>query len=136
MSDTGTSAIKQQAEQFFTTLSTGDLEALRPWFDAESRWVVCAADVPGEEGAQGQGIVDDFLGPVRGLFEPGDPKVHVLAMVAEGDRVVVEGEGRGMLANGREYHNRYTYWLTFDGPILRELREYMDTAYIQKVLAD
>jgi ketosteroid isomerase-like protein len=49
------------------------------------------------------------------------------AVTAEGDRVAVECETRGVLPDGRVYTNAYHYLFTFrDGKVLR-VKEYLDT---------
>ena len=40
-------------------------------------------------------VIDKFLKPVRGMFEPGDPKVHVRRMFGSGDLVAAETEAIG-----------------------------------------
>ncbi len=59
----------------------------------------------------GRAIIDEFLTPVRGLFEPGNPKVEVKRVVAEGSSVVVEAEGHGRFLNGSPYDNVYCFVL-------------------------
>lgn len=54
-------------------------------------------------------------------------KVKFGAITAEDDRVAIEAETYGELADGRIYTNVYHYLLTFrDGRILR-VKEYLDT---------
>lgn len=33
----------------------------------------------------GDAVIDDFLTPVRGMFAPGDPKIHVKHTFSDGD---------------------------------------------------
>ena len=50
---------------------------------------------------RGRSIIDDFLQPVReGLFAPGDPKIEIIRLIAEGNVVAAETIGRGALLNG------------------------------------
>jgi ketosteroid isomerase-like protein len=57
----------------------------------------------------------------------GGVKVTFGALTAEGDRVAVEAQTRGVLPNGRIYTNVYHYLFIFrDGKILR-VKEYLDT---------
>ena len=57
----------------------------------------------------------------------GGARVTFGAITAEGDRVAVEAETRGVTPDGRAYSNAYHYLFTFrDGKILR-VKEYMDT---------
>ena len=116
---------------FFATLSSGDLECLREFFDDESTWDICATGIPGAGTHTGrEGIVDGFLRPVRGLFESGEPKVEITNLVADGNLVAVEATGRGRFLDGREYDNRYAYWIEVDGGTIRTIKEYMDSSYV------
>jgi len=116
---------------FFETLSSGDLARLREFFDADSTWEIVATGIPGAGTHTGpEGIVDGFLAPVRGLFEPGDPKVDVEQVLADGDRAAVEASGRGRFRDGRVYDNRYAYWIVVDGRRIRSIKEYMDSSYV------
>ena len=79
--------------EFFATLSTGDLEALRPLIHREGSWEVMATTVPGAGLTEGgDAVIDDFLKPVRGLFAPGDPKIEVKRTFSAGDLVCAETE--------------------------------------------
>jgi uncharacterized protein len=135
MSDTTTAAIKQQAESFFATLSTGDLEALRQLLHHDGSWEVMSRFVPGAGLTQGgDAVIDEFLAPVRGLFAAGDPKVTVQRMFSAGDLVCAETEAKGKLASGKDYDNRYAWVIEIREGKVCHLREYMDTAYIQSLL--
>ena len=87
---------EELVREFFATLSTGDLEALRPLIHADGSWEVMSTLVPGAGLTEGgNAVIDDFLRPVRGMFEPGDPKVHVKRLFAAGDLVCAETEAIG-----------------------------------------
>ena len=117
--------------EFFHTLSSGDLEALRPLPHPDASWEATGKSIPGAGITRGRDrIVDEFLTPVRGLFEPGDPKVVVLRLFSKGEWVAAETEGVGMLASGKEYHNRYAWIIEIKNDQVFALREYMDTHYI------
>lgn len=114
---------------FFSVLSDGDLEALRHLLHPDARWEVMRA-VPGERLTVGRdAIIDEFLTPVRGRFTPGDPKVTVVTLFASGDRVAAETRADGTMLDGTEYHNRYAWIVELDGDLVRDVHEYMDSAY-------
>jgi ketosteroid isomerase-like protein len=117
--------------EFFRALSTGELETVRPLLHEEATWTVQVKDVPGAGVHRGRkGIIDDFLAPVRGLFEPGDPKVEIDNIVSKGSLVAVETRGIGQLKNGKRYHNLYSWWVEVRDGKVYALREYMDSHYI------
>ena len=116
-------------QAFFSALSDGDLEAVRMMLHPNATWEVMRA-VPGERLSVGRdAIVDGFVAPVRGRFVPGDPKVTVRTVFASGDNVAAETQADGTMLDGSEYHNRYAWVIELDGPQVRAVREYMDTAY-------
>lgn len=118
---------------FFETLSSGDLDRVAEFFDERTTWSMAwvTNDLPGAGTHVGvTGIIGEFLGPVRGMFEPGDPKVELTNVVAQGPWVAVEARGKGRFRNGTPYDNLYTFFLEIDGEKIRTIREYMDSYYV------
>lgn len=130
MSVTAKNANEQLALDFFAALSTGDLENLRPFLDENSVWEPMVKDIPGAGVYKGNQIIDDFLGPVRGMFAPGDPKVHPQNIFSDGDFVAVESYSDGKLQDGRIYNNRYCWVFRMNGNKIGYLHEYMDSHYV------
>jgi len=127
---------KDVVRRFFETLGTGDFAAIGGFFTDDSVWQVndVARGLPAQRGRKA--IIDDFLQPIReGLFEPGDPKVEIRSMIAEGNRVAVETTARGTLLNGNHYENEYVFIIEIDGDTVRHLREYMDSDYAHSISA-
>ena len=121
--------------EFFATLSTGDLEALRALLHPAGSWEVMGLTIPGAGRTEGRdAVIDEFLAPVRRLFADGDPKVHVKRVFSRGDLVAAETEGVGTLRNGNDYHNRYAWIIEIKDDQVCHLREYLDTAYIMSVV--
>jgi ketosteroid isomerase-like protein len=115
--------------RFFAVLSDGELDVLRHLLHPDATWEVMRA-VPGERFCAGRdAIVDEFLGPVRGRFEPGDPKITVRTVFAADVLVAAETQADGTMLDGSGYHNRYAWMIELDGDLVRHVREYMDTAY-------
>ena len=126
-------ANEQLVLDFFVALSSGDLEALRPFLTERSVWQPMVRDIPGAGEYTGNQIIDDFLAPVRGMFRPGDPKVFVKALLSDGDMVAVESRSLGRLPDGRDYRNDYAWIFRLrDGKIAR-LHEYMDSHYVARL---
>ena len=128
---------EQLAREFFDKLSTGDLELVRPCFHEQAKWIVRAKGIPGAGVHSGRDyIIDEFLAPVRGLFEDGDPKVYVDRVFGKGDLVAIQSKSLGKMRNGKTYENYYAWILQFrDGKII-ELSEYMDTYYVSTLVDD
>ena len=116
---------------FFETLSTGNLDRLRPLLHEQATWTVMATGIPGAGEKKGhKAILDEFLGPVRGLFVDGDPKVHVERLISKGPVVAAEARGVGHFKNGKEYLNRYAFFIEIKDDKVIALQEYMDSYYV------
>ncbi len=59
--------------------------------------------------------------------------MRVKQTTAEGDRVSVEAESYGELANGRVYQQEYHVLMTIRAGKIAAAREYMDTAHVNAV---
>jgi uncharacterized protein len=120
--------------RFFATLSNGELEALRPMLHPNASWEVMRA-VDGERLTVGRdAIIDDFLTPVRGRFESGDPKIEVTRVFATRNTVAAETVATGQLRNGHHYRNRYAWIIEMNDGLVGHVSEYMDTAYVRSVV--
>ncbi len=89
-------ADEQLVLDFFEVLSSGDLEKLRGFYHEASVWEPKVKDIAGAGKHVGMDIIDKFLAPVRGMFNPGDPKVHVHTMFSR--------DGLGL--RGKQFHRR------------------------------
>ncbi len=125
------SSNEQLVRHFFDTLSSGDLEKLRLLLHEEATWAVMATGIPGAGEKKGRGeIIDGFLGPVRGIFVPGDPKVIIQNLILQGPYAAVEAKGLGKFKNGKDYNNRYAFMIEIKDGKVFALREYMDSYYV------
>lgn len=119
---------------FFATLSTGNLEAVRPLLHENATWKPMVNDIPGAGTHVGRkGIVDEFLAPVRGLFKPGDPKIIINTVASNGPLVISETLGQGTLSDGRPYENRYCWAFEIKDGLVFAIREYMDSLYVSRL---
>jgi ketosteroid isomerase-like protein len=128
---------KDVVRRFFATLSTGDLAAIGEFFTDETIWQVndVARGIPTQRGRNA--IISDFFRPIReGLFEPGDPKISIRRLIADGDWVVAEATAFGRLLNGKQYINEYVFVMQVVGDKIRYVREYLDSDYAHAISAD
>jgi ketosteroid isomerase-like protein len=120
---------------FFAVLSTGHLENIRKALHPDASWTPMVKDVPGAGVHKPRDvIVDEFLAPVRGLFEDGDPKVTVNNIFCKGSTVCAETRAVGKMKNGNTYDNLYCWVIEIKDDLIYALREYMDSAYIQSIV--
>jgi len=119
---------------FFAQLNAENLEAIRAMLAEDAAWLPQAKDMPGAGSYRGRNvIVDEFLKPIRGLFEPGSPSNRIVSMAANGSLVLVETHGTGKLRDGRPYENRYAWAFEIRGGKIAEIREYLDSYYIVRL---
>ena len=132
MADTESEAA---VRRFFEALNTGDLEKIRPNVHPDATWTPMGKTIPGAGVHVGRkGIVDEFLGPIRGLFVDGDPKNSIQNLFSKGDKVLAETHGTGTFRSGKVYDNRYCWVVEVKDGMILTIREYMDTAYILTVV--
>lgn len=133
MSVKAANANEQLVLDFFVVLSSGDLERLRGFYHANSVWEPKVKDIAGSGRHVGMAIIDEFLAPVRGMFEPGDPKVHVENLFSSGNLVCVESRSTGRTMDGKVYDNDYCWVFKVSNGKIDEMREYMDSHYTAKL---
>ena len=126
-------ANEQLVLDFFEVLSSGDLEALRAFFHDKSVWHPKVKGITGAGEHVGMAIIDLFLAPVRGMFEPGDPKVHVTNLFSDGGTVGVESFSTGKTLDGKVYENDYAWVFHVSHGKIDRLHEYMDSHYTAKL---
>ena len=126
---------EQLVRNFFAVLSTGELENIRATLHPDASWTPMAKDVPGAGVHKPRDvIVDEFLAPVRGLFEDGDPKTTVNHIFCKGNVVCAETRALGKMKNGNTYDNLYCWVIEVRDDSIYAIREYMDSAYIQSIV--
>jgi ketosteroid isomerase-like protein len=116
----------------FSCMAEQDYE--RMWSEFltdDSTWTLI---MQGSEPLRGRGIADFFAGG-DAVFEGGAPTVTLTGSTAEGDRVAIEGVGKGRLRNGREYDNRYHFLVEVRDGRVAAVREYMDSQHVATVMA-
>jgi ketosteroid isomerase-like protein len=76
-----------------------------------------------------QAVADTLFGGATDELGPSS-RVDVTHIHADGDSVLVEHVGHNVLPDGRRYDNQYCWVLRFEGDLIREVREYMDTQLV------
>ncbi len=125
---------EQLARAFFETMNTGDLERVRSMLHEQATWTMMTNALPGPNARKGRNaIIDEFLGPVRGIFLEG-PKITVERIISQGPLLAVEAKGLGRMKNGKTYDNRYSFIIEIKDGKIFDLREYMDSAHVSTLM--
>jgi uncharacterized protein len=122
---------------FFARLNAEDLEGIRSLLTEDAAWLPMARDMPGAGEYRGRDvIVDEFLKPIRGLFEHGSPSNSIVSMASSGSLVLTETHGTGKLQDGRPYDNRYAWAFELRAGKIALIREYLDSYYIVRLFGN
>jgi uncharacterized protein len=127
-------AIEHTVLEFFAVLGSGDLDGARKLFHPEACWRVMGRGVPGAGVHHGADAILRFIAPVRELFAPGSPVIEMTSLLSRDNLVVMESKGGGFLKDGRPYDNYYVMVVEVRDGLIYELREYMDTYYVSRLL--
>lgn len=124
---------KQSMERALAGLSSGDPTAFVELFADDIVWT--AKGTTAWSGSyHGKRDVLAVLGAVASRVE-GPIRVQTSRLIAAHDFVIVEARGENLLSDGRRYDNEYCWVCRFEGGLLRELVEYMDTDLTKRVLS-
>jgi uncharacterized protein len=119
---------KQVVLKFIDSMGKGDAAAAAPCI-AEDTFTL-AKGFGKFAGVRTHDTILATISAFRQLMPDGmEPVIH--SVTAEGDRVVVEFEGNGILINGESYNNQYCMVFTLRGSKIRQVNEYFCT-----ILAD
>lgn len=124
-------ANKELVRRFFAALNAGDVAALvDAYADDGAVWTsgrtLISGTFPKEQIRAASGRIFEAF--------PAGIEFIIHAMTAEGERVAVEAESRGMHVSGRLYNNLYHFLFRFRAGQLVSLHEYMDTEMVTDVL--
>jgi uncharacterized protein len=78
-------------------------------------------------------VLTELLGPLNAQLANGNT-ITAHRFVAEGDQVVVEGQGHNTTKSGKPYQNTYCWVFSFSGGQVVDIIEYTDTALIESAL--
>lgn len=117
---------------FYQAMGSNDLEKLRSFLHPDATWRLMSVAGP-NAGTQITGqnsIIDDFVGPVRRLFEGLGPQVEVNTLISSGSQVAAEIKGWGRFNTGADYSNLYAWFFDIKDDLVFAVRQYTDTYYL------
>jgi ketosteroid isomerase-like protein len=115
---------KQRVRDFFKAMNANDTEALVAAYADDGHVRTMGNTLI--SGTYSKDQIREFAGSVLDSF-PHGLEFDLISMVAEDDRVAVEGVSRGEHVSGQHYSNDYHFLFRFREGELVELKEYMDT---------
>jgi uncharacterized protein len=120
---------KAIARKLFENMSNLRMDAVLDAISENARWWVLGGTYFGETLTKDQ-LRKQLKALATGI--PGGLNLNISRMIAEGDTVVLEAEGRAQTASNKVYNNHYVWVLTLQAGKVVEGREYMDTLHVQE----
>ena len=119
---------KRLLERYVEALKAQDPRAVHGFFAENATWTLLAGQLPMSGTWEGRDrIMDGFFATAMSHYEAGSVELEVTAMIAEGDRVVLQWTSRARTRDGRPYENGCIGVFTIRDGAITAVREYMDT---------
>ncbi|HEY8336385.1 MAG TPA: nuclear transport factor 2 family protein [Tardiphaga sp.] len=126
-------ANKKLIQQIYTDSANRSGTTFADHLADDVRWIVTGQYSWSRTFEGRDAVLNGLMGHFRSLFDV-RPRTVAYNFVAEGDTVVVEAKGDNVTRTGLRYDNDYCMvWRVEDGRI-RQIKEYCDSALVEKVL--
>ena len=123
---------KQLARTAFEALGRSDVRPLYELMRDDFAWIIEGQSRFSRRYEGKEAVKRDLLNPLFEAFAT-PYRFTIDEIIAEGDRVVVRGRGEVRTKAGKDYNNSYCFVLAMADGKLVELREYLDTALVERV---
>jgi uncharacterized protein len=123
---------KATVREFLEVFSTGDVDGIVERLHDEATWWI-SGSLEGMSGTKSKEEMATLLGGVTTIYKEGALPLKPVSMVAEGDRVAVEAEGRAELTNGRVYEPKSAFVFEVVDGRIKSIKEYLDTAHAHAI---
>jgi ketosteroid isomerase-like protein len=133
-----TTSRKDDAQRLLELLANEDSAGLTELLAEEVAWW-------GPPSTEAQGLPRPLVGREHVVpliadptmfFQPGTRRWTVHHLVEEGDLVAVHANLQGKSVGGAPYSNEYHFLVRFDGPVIAEVWEHVDTTAFAEQMAD
>jgi len=125
---------KKAIENIFAELATGNGKPFADAMADDFTWILTGTTKWSRAYHGRQAVRRELLAPLFAQFA--DRYTNTAQRIlADGDFVVVECQGRTTTKAGKPYNNRYCYIIRLQNGKMKELTEYLDTALVEAVLS-
>lgn len=125
---------RQIVLDYMEILNTGDMEALRDFFQPDAVWTL-AGDLPLSRGWVGPDqIFDEFIPAMFSRLVPETVELEFEGVIAEGPRVFAEWNTRARTRSGHDYDQHCLAVFTIRDGRIAEVREYLDTLHAHRTV--
>jgi uncharacterized protein len=126
---------RKRLEFVFSETARGDWQAFLDVLSEDAEWTVIGSTGWSKTYRGKPQILSDLFAPLRRVLAP--PRTsHALYMIAEGNMVAVQGQGKNTTRDGRRYDNTYCWIFAFRDGQVRAVTEYADTELMRSVLGE
>ena len=123
---------KQAVTRFFDNLNHPDAAVFEELITEDFKFEIVSGlkEFPPIQGRKNFAATETAV--LKRLF-PSGLNLKVERVICDGPHVAVLAEADTVAANGRRYHQRYNFYLRFEGDRIAQGREYNDTNLIREV---
>ena len=123
---------RRVVQSFLDNAAQGNMDACFALFSDDASWSNIGSTRFSGTCEGKDAILNDLVGPLFGSLQDGI-RSDVEAVIADGERVVVLSQGHATTQDGTPYNNTYAQVFTVRDGMIVAVKEYMDTALIDRV---
>jgi uncharacterized protein len=124
---------RKVAEELFARLSAGDVPGALATMTEDATWLAAGRrELLPAAGTYNKERLARLFKAMLGQLKNG-LRMRVKGVIADGDKLAVEAESYGELANGRVYNQQYSFVIEFRSGKICAVREYLDTQHAYDV---
>lgn len=126
---------KRIVQEAFAELAKGNTRPFVALLADDVTWTVIGTTRWSRKYVGKKAVLGELLGPLFERFA--DTYTNTASLIlADGDHVVIECQGRVMTKSGKPYNNTYCYVCRMDGGKIRALTDYLDTELVTAAIGD
>jgi uncharacterized protein len=126
---------RKRLEFIFSETARGNWQPFVDVLAEDAEWTVIGSTSWSKTYRGKPQILSDLFGPLRRVLAA-PRQSHALHMIAEGNLVAVQGQGKNTTRDGRSYNNTYCWIFAFRDAKVAAVTEYLDTELVRSVLGE
>lgn len=127
----GAAENKEFIRNMFAELSKGNGEAFLGAMADDVRYTIIGTSKYSGTFNSKQDVINRLLGPLSAQLE-GGIAVTPLNLIADGEYVAMQAQGKALSKNGERYDNTYCHVFRIVGGKVKEVTEYLDTELVTR----
>ena len=123
---------KEVVRKAYSSITEGNLDGFFDCLTDDVKWTFIGTRRFGRSFVGKEDITNNLFGPLGEILE-GTIRIGIKSLTAEGQRVVMEAEGKSSTKTGGAYNNTYCIVLDLEGGKIANIQEYLDTELVTEV---